>query len=83
MKHKYQAMLKKYLSVLILTVIGAVGGYLYYRFVGCASGACAITSNPVISTVYGGVLGGLIGAQFTPAKRCSCEADKCEEENHE
>ena len=25
---------------------GGVGGWLYYRYVGCAAGACAITSNP-------------------------------------
>ena len=26
--------------------VGGVGGWLYYRYVGCAAGACAITSNP-------------------------------------
>ncbi|MFO0695147.1 MAG: DUF6132 family protein [Polyangiales bacterium] len=36
---------------------GAVSGFLYYRFVGCASGACPITSNPWISTGYGALLG--------------------------
>ena len=25
---------------------GGVGGWLYYRYVGCAAGACAITSTP-------------------------------------
>ena len=29
-----------------LTLAGGVGGWLYYRYVGCAAGACAITSNP-------------------------------------
>ncbi|MEI3072144.1 MAG: hypothetical protein ACLR8L_11105 [Oscillospiraceae bacterium] len=29
-----------------LTLAGGVGGWLYYRYVGCATGACAITSNP-------------------------------------
>jgi H+/Cl- antiporter ClcA len=61
--------LKRYLPMLILAVIGAVGGYLYYRFVGCASGACAITSNPAVSTIYGGVLGLLIGYIITPGKK--------------
>jgi hypothetical protein len=27
--------------------------------VGCASGACPITSNPWVSTIYGMVMGGL------------------------
>jgi Family of unknown function (DUF6132) len=39
---------------------GAVLGFLYYRFVGCSSGTCAITSNPYISTMYGAVLGFLV-----------------------
>ena len=29
-----------------LTPAGGVGGWLYYRYVGCAMGACAITFNP-------------------------------------
>ena len=29
-----------------LTLAGGVGDWLYYRYVGCAAGACAITSNP-------------------------------------
>ncbi len=36
---------------------GAAAGYAYYRFVGCSSGVCPITSNPVISTLYGSFMG--------------------------
>ena len=60
---------KRYLPMMILAVVGAVGGFLYYRLVGCASGACPITSNPYISTVYGGVIGTLIGYIVTPGKK--------------
>jgi hypothetical protein len=60
---------RRTLPMLILTAVGAVGGYLYYRLVGCASGACVITSNPIISTIYGGVLGLLIGFIVTPSKK--------------
>lgn len=42
-------------------VLGAMGGYLYYLTVGCSTGACAITSSPYISTLWGGVMGYLIG----------------------
>lgn len=41
-------------------VIGAIAGYLYYFYVGCASGTCAITSKPLNSTLYGAVMGGLL-----------------------
>lgn len=60
---------KRYLPMMILAVLGAIGGFLYYRFVGCVSGACPITSNPYISTVYGGVLGVLLGYIVTPGKK--------------
>jgi hypothetical protein len=45
-------------------LVGAVGGYLYYAFVGCASGTCAITSSPTISTLYGALMGGLLFSMF-------------------
>ena len=45
-------------------VIGSIGGYLYYHFIGCASGTCSITSQPVNSTVYGAAMGGLILNMF-------------------
>jgi len=41
-------------------IVGAFGGYLYYHFVGCASGTCAITSKPLNSTLYGAMMGGLL-----------------------
>jgi uncharacterized membrane protein YedE/YeeE len=40
-------------------VLGAIAGYLYYYYIGCASGSCAITSKPLNSTLYGSVMGGL------------------------
>jgi len=38
-------------------IIGSAAGFLYYYFVGCTSGKCAITGNPYYSTIWGGVLG--------------------------
>ena len=46
--------------VVLGAILGGIGGYVYYYFVGCASGTCAITSNPVNSTVYGALMGGLL-----------------------
>lgn len=47
---------KKHLLKIIGSLIGGLGGFLYYHFVGCASGTCPITSNPYISVIYGAVL---------------------------
>lgn len=49
------------MRVLLFVVGGAVAGYLYYRFVGCRSGACPISSNPFISTGYGALMGFIMG----------------------
>ena len=52
---------KRALFLTLLGVfIGAVGGYAYYHFIGCAHGACAITSRPLPSTLYGSLMGGLL-----------------------
>jgi hypothetical protein len=45
-------------------VVGAIAGYLYYFYVGCASGTCSITSKPLNSSLYGAVMGGLIFNMF-------------------
>jgi hypothetical protein len=49
-------------------VIGGIAGYLYYHFAGCASGTCAITSNPYLSTIGGG-LGGFFILN-SPCSKC-------------
>lgn len=36
---------------------GAVLGYAYYAFIGCSTGGCPITSNPVMTTAYGALVG--------------------------
>jgi hypothetical protein len=45
-------------------MLGAVGGYLYYHFVGCTENSCAITSNPINSIIYGSLMGGLLLNMF-------------------
>ncbi len=46
--------------VLIGVGLGALLGFLYYRFVGCVTGACPITRNPYVSTVYGALIGAMV-----------------------
>ncbi len=41
----------------IAGAIGAIAGYAYYYYIGCASGSCPISSNPYISTIYGTITG--------------------------
>jgi hypothetical protein len=41
-------------------LVGLTGGFAYYYYIGCASGTCPITSNPWVSTLYGGALGLLV-----------------------
>jgi hypothetical protein len=54
----------KHRATLLGIAVGAAAGYLYYYFVGCASGTCAITSSPVNSTLYGALVGGLAFSSF-------------------
>lgn len=51
---------KATMKLLLFVLVGAVAGYLYYRLVGCRSGACPITSSPIISTLYGAMMGFLL-----------------------
>ncbi|MBC7384164.1 MAG: hypothetical protein H7296_14455 [Bacteroidia bacterium] len=55
-------------KLIIGMVAGAIGGYLYYYFIGCASGNCAITSKPLNSTLYGLIMGGLLCSSFKTEK---------------
>jgi hypothetical protein len=48
--------------------VGAIGGYLYWYFIGCPSGACPITANPISSTLYGMLFGGLLFGLFKKEK---------------
>jgi hypothetical protein len=57
--HSLKSFLSKFKLTLIGIIVGAIGGYLYYYFVGCNSGTCAITSKPVNSTLYSALMGGL------------------------
>ncbi len=45
-------------------VLGAMAGYAYWYFIGCASGSCAITSKPLNSTLYGALMGLLLFGVF-------------------
>ncbi|MRM83449.1 DUF6132 family protein [Riemerella anatipestifer] len=56
--------IKKHKLSIVGAIIGAVSGYLYWKFVGCSTGTCAITSKPINSTLYGGIMGALFLSLF-------------------
>lgn len=58
--------IRKYWPTIIGIIIGAIAGYLYWRYVGCSTGTCPITSSPWNSTLWGAVMGGLLGNIFQP-----------------
>jgi len=60
--------LNKHKITIIGLILGALGGYLYYHFIGCVSGTCAITSKPINSTLYGALMGGLLFNMFQKEK---------------
>lgn len=48
---------KKLFLKALPVIAGALLGYAYYYFIGCRTGSCPITGNPLISTLYGAVVG--------------------------
>lgn len=58
--------MNRWLKKALWTLAGAGLGYCYYYFIGCASGSCPLTSNPLIATAYGALMGAVLSAG--PAK---------------
>lgn len=52
--------IKKWLRPVLFTAGGALAGLAYYHFVGCTSGTCPLTSNPLATMAYMGLVGWLL-----------------------
>jgi hypothetical protein len=50
-------LIKKYQLIIFGLILGGIGGFLYYQYIGCMSGTCSITSSPINSTAYGAAMG--------------------------
>jgi hypothetical protein len=50
-------------------LLGAIAGFIYWKYVGCLTGTCAITSNPYRSAIYFAVFGALIIGSFKRQKK--------------
>ena len=72
--------IKNNIPTLTGLAVGILGGFLYWKFVGCATGTCPITSNWGLMLIYGGMLGGLFGNmihdKINPKKIKNSEANK-------
>ena len=54
---------------------GAIAGFIYWKYVGCLTGTCAITSNPIRSIVYGAVMGSLLLSIFNKSPKKQMQND--------
>jgi hypothetical protein len=52
------------IAILVGVAVGGLLGFANYRFIGCRTGACPLSGNPWISTLYGMLIGGMIGSVF-------------------
>lgn len=46
---------------LMLIIPGFIGGYLYWKYVGCVSGTCPLKSNFYYMVVFGSLIGYFLG----------------------
>lgn len=60
-KYRMKEYIKKHVIAIIFAIAGSIGGFLYWKFIGCASGTCIIKSVWYIATLYGLVLGWVTG----------------------
>ncbi len=68
MKPSTRKFLRRFLPP-AFTVLGGIGGWAYYYFVGCATGTCPISSSPVLMPIYGAFIGFLVGMILQPGKK--------------
>ncbi|MFM2440153.1 MAG: hypothetical protein RLZ16_1152 [Bacteroidota bacterium] len=63
--------MQKNILGIIGVVIGAIAGFAYWKFIGCNSGTCMITSKPLNSTLYGSLMGYLLFSIFKKEQKKS------------
>lgn len=70
MKDRALSLAKRWWLPVLGIVLGAGSGAAYAHFVGCPTGGCPLTSNPVITTALGALLGyGISGGPANPGDR--------------
>lgn len=53
---------KRHYFIIFFSIAGGIGGFLYWKFIGCASGTCPIKSVWYLSTLWGLAFGYLAGS---------------------
>ena len=71
-------MLTSILCTIALPLVGCAGGWLYYRYVGCTTGTCAVTSSLWLSTGFGYILGSLLYTVLWPGRGKRQDCDRAE-----
>lgn len=66
---KIAGAVKRNRLTLVGVLAGIVGGFLYWRLVGCSGGSCPITSSPLASSAWGAAMGGLLFSAFEKEKK--------------
>jgi hypothetical protein len=61
--------MKKAVIIAIPALLSAGAGFAYYYYVGCNNGACAIASSPIISTVFGAIVGASVGFTLSDGRK--------------
>ena len=60
---------------LIGVILGGIAGFLYWKYVGCLTDTCAITSNTIRSTIYGTIMGSLLLSIFNKSQKKQVQHD--------
>ena len=68
-----QQFIRKYRLAIIATLLGALAGFLYWFYIGCSSGTCPIQSHSQSSTLYGALLGYLLGSSFNKKEKTTTQ----------
>ena len=63
---------KRWLRPVLFAVSGALAGLGYYYFIGCTTGSCPITANPISAIIYMGVIGWLLSGVFKKERDGGC-----------
>lgn len=64
--------IQKWIRPVLFTLGGMLAGLGYYYLAACSTGSCAITSSPLLSVIYMGVIGWLLSGVFGKECEGSC-----------